>query len=61
MRFRKAGAVGVGLLMLSQAAFARRRAEASFAVEVAATVGWALAHACCDSHRNRRPDPARCR
>ncbi len=43
MRFRKAVAAGVGLLMLSQGALVPRRAQASFAFEVAATVGWALA------------------
>ncbi len=43
MKFRKAVAAGVGLLMLSQGALVPRRAQASFAFEVAATVGWALA------------------
>jgi hypothetical protein len=43
MIIKKTLAAGVGLLMFVQVALAPRRAQASFAFEVAATVGWALA------------------
>ena len=43
MSFKKPVASLVGLMMLAQGALAPRRAEASFAFEVAATIGWAIA------------------
>jgi hypothetical protein len=43
MSFKKTIAASLGLMMLAQGALAPRRAEASFAFEIASSVAWAIA------------------